>query len=138
MYSVSIGGFDTHADEKAKQTALLADLSTSIATFMRQIDNTACRDDVTVFAYSEFGRRVPANLSQGTDHGTAGPAFVIGNRVSGGFYGEEPSLTDLISDDLRVTTDFRDIYATLLERGLGADAGPSLGSWSSRLPLFKS
>ena len=137
IYSVSIGGFDTHADEKSKQTALLADLSNSIATFMRQIDNTQRHDDVTLFAYSEFGRRVPANLSQGTDHGTAGPAFVVGNRIAGGFYGEQPSLTDLVADDLRVTTDFRDIYGTLLERGLGADSGASLGTWKGRLPLFK-
>lgn len=135
-YSVSLSGFDTHADEKGKQTALLTELSAAIDRFQQQIDATTRRDDVTVLVYSEFGRRVPGNLSQGTDHGTSGPAFVIGNAVKGGFYGDQPGLSDLRDDDLQVTTDFRDIYATLLEGVLDTDAAAILNGWRGRLPLL--
>jgi uncharacterized protein (DUF1501 family) len=79
-------------------------------------------------AYSEFGRRVAANASQGTDHGTAGPVFVAGVHVKGGFYAEEPSLTDLDHGDLKFTTDFRDIYHELLSRTVGTDPTPSVGA----------
>ena len=133
VYSVSLGGFDTHSNEKGAQAALLKQVSSSISAFMRQIGATSRADDVTVFVYSEFGRRVSANLSKGTDHGTAGPAFILGNRVKGGFYGEQPSLTKLWNDDLEITTDFRDIYASLLETALASDAEPVLGPWAGRL-----
>ena len=71
--------------------------------------------------YSEFGRRVTANASDGTDHGTASPVLLAGTGVRGGFYGEQPSLTDLDEGDLKYTVDFRAIYAELLETKLGAD-----------------
>ena len=74
-----------------------------------------------------------ANASQGTDHGTAGPALVAGVPVKGGFYGEEPSLTDLHSGDLKVTTDFRDIYYELLSRIVGTDPTPSVGTGRTSL-----
>ena len=133
VYSVSLGGFDTHSNEKGAQTTLLKQVSQSITNFMKQIGATQRANDVTVFVYSEFGRRVAANLSQGTDHGTAGPAFIIGNAVKGGFYGAQPSLTNLWNGDLEVNTDFRDIYASLLERSLGADPEAVLGPWRGRL-----
>lgn len=133
VYSVSLGGFDTHSNEKGAQSALLAQVSQSISNFMKQIGATSRADDVTVFVYSEFGRRVAANLSNGTDHGTAGPAFIVGNKVKGGFYGEQPSLTKLWNGDLEVRTDFRDIYASLLETVLQTDAAPILGDWRGRL-----
>ena len=88
--------------------------------------------------YSEFGRRVAANSSDGTDHGTAGPVLVAGARVRGGFHGEQPSLTDLDHGDLRPTTDFRDIYAALLAGVLGADPGRVLDGHDRRLPLVVS
>jgi uncharacterized protein (DUF1501 family) len=84
-------------------------------------------------AYSEFGRRVRANASQGTDHGTAGPVFVAGVPVKGGFYGAEPSLTNLDNGDLKFTTDFRDVYYELLSRTVGTDPTPSVGT--GRTPL---
>ena len=133
VYSVSLGGFDTHSNEKGAQTTLLKQVSQSITNFMKQIGATQRANDVTVFVYSEFGRRVAANLSQGTDHGTAGLAFIIGNAVKGGFYGAQPSLTNLWNGDLEVNTDFRDIYASLLERSLGADPEAVLGPWRGRL-----
>jgi uncharacterized protein (DUF1501 family) len=76
---------------------------------------------VVVLVYSEFGRRVHANGSDGTDHGTAGPLFMAGDKVRGGFYGAQPSLSELSNGDLVATTDFRDVYGTVLRGVLGAD-----------------
>jgi uncharacterized protein (DUF1501 family) len=86
--------------------------------------------------YSEFGRRVNANASDGTDHGTAGPVFVVGAPVRGGFYGDEPSLRDLSDGDLKTTTDFRDIYYEILAHTLATDPEPVLGSGRRALGLF--
>jgi uncharacterized protein (DUF1501 family) len=94
---------------------------------------------VTILVYSEFGRRVRANASQGTDHGTSGPVFIMGEKVAGGFYGDQPSLTNLKEDDLQVTTDFRDIYATLLERVLNSPKERVIQNWKSSISdLIKS
>jgi uncharacterized protein (DUF1501 family) len=87
-----------------------------------------------VLVYSEFGRRVGANASDGTDHGTAGPVFVLGDAVHGGFYGEQPSLTDLDNGDLKESTDFRDVYATMLHGVLGSDPGKVLSGHDTLLP----
>jgi len=90
-----------------------------------------------VLVYSEFGRRVKANGTQGTDHGTAGPVFVIGNGVDGGkFYGDEPSLSKLVDGNLAITTDFRDVYAAMLEDVLKIPAGQVIPGWGSKLPLM--
>ena len=136
VWSVSLGGFDTHADEKRSQSALLGAVSNSLSRFLSQIRSTNRKSDVVVLAYSEFGRRVRGNASQGTDHGTSGPVFVLGEKVKGGFYGDNPSLNSLINDDLAVTTDFRDIYATLLEKVLGTPAEQVLGVWKGRTPFM--
>ncbi|OIQ70553.1 hypothetical protein GALL_478350 [mine drainage metagenome] len=138
VWSVSLGGFDTHADEKGAQSILIGSVSDSIARFLSQIRSTNRSKDVVVMAYSEFGRRVKGNSSQGTDHGTSGPVFVMGEKVAGGFYGDQPSLTQLNAGDLSVTTDFRDVYASLLEGVLATPADSVLGKWSGRTPLLKS
>jgi uncharacterized protein (DUF1501 family) len=132
-YSVSLGGFDTHANEKATQEKLLSDLDKALIPFVDRMSRTDRGRNVVVLVYSEFGRRVRANASDGTDHGTAGPAFLLGQPVNGGFYGRQPSLTDLDDGDLKETTDFRDIYATLLDRVLGADPGAILDGHPGRL-----
>jgi uncharacterized protein (DUF1501 family) len=132
-YSVSLGGFDTHANEKLTQEKLLSDLDKALIPFVDRMSGTDRGRNVVVLVYSEFGRRVRANASDGTDHGTAGPAFLLGQPVKGGFYGRQPSLTDLDDGDLRETTDFRDIYATLLDRVLRADPGRILGDHQGRL-----
>ena len=132
VWSVSLGGFDTHANEKGAQSILLGNVSASIARFMSQMRATNREKDVVILAYSEFGRRVKANASLGTDHGTSGPVFVIGDRIKGGFYGDQPSLKNLVSGDLAVTTDFRDIYGTLLEGILKSPAETVLGKWTGR------
>ena len=123
VYAVSLGGFDTHADEKGTQTRLLGELDRAVSGFLRGLEADERGRRVVVAVYSEFGRRVAANASDGTDHGTAGTVFVAGRSVRGGYHGDQPSLTALDDGDLRVTTDFRSVYATLLERVLGTDAG---------------
>ncbi|HEU4422934.1 MAG TPA: DUF1501 domain-containing protein, partial [Pilimelia sp.] len=113
VYSVSLGGFDTHAHERVGHEALLRQLDQALASFVDRMARTPAGRGVTVVVYSEFGRRVRANASDGTDHGTAGPVFVLGPRVIGGLYGEQPSLTDLDDGDLKATMDFRAVFATV-------------------------
>src|SRR5438132_1266939 len=88
---------------------------------------------VMVLASSEFGRRVAENGSGGTDHGTAAPMFVFGNGLKGGLYGAQPSLADLVDGDLKHVIDFRSVYATVLDRWLGADPVEILGSSFDRV-----
>jgi len=133
VWSVSLGGFDTHANEANAQAELLGVVSDSLSRFMGQLKATTRSNDVTIMVYSEFGRRVAGNGSQGTDHGTSGPMFVVGNGVKGGFYGEQPSLKNLYKGDLAVTTDFRDVYATMIEKVLKSPVGPTLGTWAGRV-----
>ena len=83
--------------------------------------------------WSEFGRRVKENAQQGTDHGSAGPLFLLGGQVKGGFYGAPPSLTNLDDGNLRFTTDFRSVYATVLETWLGASSDDVLGKRFDKL-----
>ncbi|WP_328330300.1 DUF1501 domain-containing protein [Kribbella sp. NBC_00382] len=120
-YSVSLGGFDTHADERGTQERLLGELDGALTPFVQRMRKTDRGKQVVVLVYSEFGRRVHANGSDGTDHGTAGPLFMLGDKIRGGFYGAQPSLTDLSNGDLVATTDFRDVYGTVLRDVLGAD-----------------
>lgn len=129
VYSVSLGGFDLHADGREAQQAQLERLDKPLAAFAGRM---AGRGVVTA-VYSEFGRRVRANASDGTDHGTASDVFLLGDGVRGGLHGEQPSLTDLDDGDLRHTTDFRDVYASLLGDVLGADPARTLGGWGGRL-----
>ena len=136
VWSVSLGGFDTHANEANAQAALLGVVSDSLSRFMGQLKATTRSNDVTIRVYSEFGRRVVGNGSEGTDHGTSGPMFLIGNSVKGGFYGDQPSLKNLVKGDLAVTTDFRDVYATVLEKVLKSPSDPTIGKWSGRVNCF--
>jgi uncharacterized protein (DUF1501 family) len=135
VYAVSLGGFDTHSAEKGTQSTLLGEVSAAISAFQQRISAGDRAKDVVLLAYTEFGRRVTANANEGTDHGTAGPVFVVGDSVAGGFVGEQPSLTDLDQGDLRFTTDFRSVYATVLADVLGADPGRALGGAFPLLPL---
>ncbi|MGI9145824.1 MAG: DUF1501 domain-containing protein [Chloroflexota bacterium] len=128
LFSVSMGGFDTHANQKVNQDKLLGQLGDAIDAFMLDLANMNKQDDVTIMTFSEFGRRVKQNGSEGTDHGTAEPMFVIGNKVQGGMYGTYPSLADLDSNgDLKFSADFRSVYAGILRDVVGADPAPILG-----------
>lgn len=129
VYLAHLGGFDTHANERGTQQRLLQSFDEAVTGFLQQVAGA----NVVVLAYSEFGRRVAANASQGTDHGTAGPVFVAGAPVKGGFYGDEPSLTDLDHGDLKYTTDFRDVYHELLVGTLRTDPTPSVGAGRTNL-----
>lgn len=129
VYLAHLGGFDTHANERGTQQRLLQSFDEAVTGFLQQVAGA----NVVVLAYSEFGRRVAANASQGTDHGTAGPVFVAGAPVKGGFHGDEPSLTDLDHGDLKYTTDFRDVYHELLVGTLRTDPTPSVGTGRANL-----
>ncbi|WP_305787880.1 DUF1501 domain-containing protein [Symbioplanes lichenis] len=129
VYSVSMGGFDLHADGKEAQQAQLERLDKPLAAFAERMAGQG----VVVAVYSEFGRRVHANASDGTDHGTASDVLLLGDGVHGGLHGEAPSLTDLDDGDLKYTVDFRDVYAALLADVLGADPQRTLDGWKGRL-----
>ena len=136
VWSVSLGGFDTHANELSAQSLLLGSVSNSISKFMSQMRTIGRSRDVTIMVYSEFGRRVSANASNGTDHGTSGPVFIIGERVVGGFHGDQPPLNRLKDGDLAVTTDFRSVYGSVLEGVLYTPVDRVISGWNDRLPLF--
>jgi uncharacterized protein (DUF1501 family) len=121
VYAVSLDGFDTHAGEKATQSSLLGELDSALSGFLSDMAKVPRGRGVSVLVYSEFGRRVAANASQGTDHGTAGPVFVAGVPVRGGFYGDQPSLSDLADGDLKSNVDFRAVYGELVTKVLRAD-----------------
>jgi uncharacterized protein (DUF1501 family) len=126
LFSVSMGGFDTHANQKDTQNKLLGQLGDAVDAFMLDLANMNMQDNVTIMTFSEFGRRAKQNGSNGTDHGTAEPMFIIGNKVQGGLYGTYPSLTNLDSGDLKFNADFRSIYAGILKDVVGADPSPIL------------
>ena len=113
--------FDTHVYQGDPHARLWSYTSDHIAAFVRDMARLGRADDVVVMAFSEFGRRVAENTSLGTDHGAAGPAFIIGKPVLGGHYGGLPSLTDLDEGNLRFTTDYRRLYATLIKGWMGQD-----------------
>ena len=98
---VSLGDFGTHADERAAHRSLLKALDDALTPFLHEMRSSSFGKNVVVMVYSEFGRRVAANACAGTDHGTSGPVFIAGAHVKGGFYGDEPSLTDLDDGDLK-------------------------------------
>ncbi len=133
---VSIGGFDTHADQLTDQGRQLALLSSALSVFYADIKAHGLDSKVLIMTWSEFGRRVKSNASLGTDHGSAAPLFFIGTPVKGGLYGERPSLTNLDNGNLKYTVDFRSAYATALESWLGAPSKDLLGGSFTPLPLL--
>jgi uncharacterized protein (DUF1501 family) len=134
VFSVSLGGFDFHASEKVAEERLLSTLDTAVSAFVTRMGKSEHGKKVTVLVYSEFGRRVKANASDGTDHGTASNVFVLGPELAGGrLINPQPSLTDLDAGDLKFHQDFRDIYAAMLVDVLGADPAPVLDGWTGHL-----
>ena len=125
LFSVSMGGFDTHANQVPTQERLLGVLATELAVLRRNLIAADLWKNVTVLTYSEFGRRARQNASGGTDHGTAAPLFVMGGGVKGGLHGAYPSLSDLQDGDLKHTVDFRSVFATMAQGcwGLQRDFG---------------
>ena len=123
LYYVSFPNnlFDTHVHQPDVHARLLTYASDAIAGFMEDLERLGHADNVAVMAFTEFGRRVEENASNGTDHGTATPMFVFGKSVQGGLYGTPPSLTELDDGNLIHTTDFRRVYASMITEWLGHD-----------------
>jgi uncharacterized protein (DUF1501 family) len=129
IYVTGLGSFDTHANQAGDHARLLQWLSDGLAAFHQDVVAHGRGDDVVVMTFSEFGRRVNENESFGTDHGTAAPLFVLGNAVSGGIYGDHPSLVTLDDNyDLIHEIDFRSVYATVLRHWLQVEPESILGS----------
>jgi uncharacterized protein (DUF1501 family) len=136
VWEVNLSSFDTHTGEQGDQNSLLAEVDTAIGDFMTKISAGSHSHDVTVMIYSEFGRRVASNASDGTDHGTSAPVLLIGNGVKGGLYGEQPSLKRLDENgNLRVTTDFRAVYGGLLHDVLETPVRDVIPSWNGALSV---
>lgn len=127
VYYANMSGFDTHASQRGPHENLLKELAEAISSFYKDLEAQGNVDRVIVLAFSEFGRRVAENGSGGTDHGTAAPMFLFGKPLKGGLYGTQPNLTDLTEGDLKHGIDFRSVYATVLDRWLGADPAKILG-----------
>lgn len=137
IFYTALDGFDTHANQLGTHAALLTELSESIAAFHKDLTTAGQADRVALLTFSEFGRRVAENASMGTDHGAAAPLFVVGPVAKAGLIGAHPSLESLDEGDLKHHTDFRRVYATLLETWLGCPSAPVIGSGFPPLELFK-
>ena len=127
VYYVSLGGFDTHSGQRNRHDRLMLDLSRNMKAFMTDLKRTGQSERVLTMGFSEFGRRVKANASAGTDHGSGGGMFLFGSPVQGGIVNEHPSLTELERGDLKWKTDFRSVYATVIENWMGGNAETVLG-----------
>jgi len=130
--------FDTHANQAVGHANLLQDVAVNVDSFMTDIRQLGKSDNVTLFFYSEFGRRAMDNGS-GTDHGTGGVAFVLGDHVKGGLYGEYPSLEPNKLEDggnLQHNVDFRSVYTTLLDQWMGLDAKAIVGGNFEPVPFL--
>jgi uncharacterized protein (DUF1501 family) len=130
--------FDTHVYQNNLHQRLLTYTADAVAGFFQDLQRIGRADEVVMLIFSEFGRRVAENTNRGTDHGTANLMFVVGSSVQGGQYGEPPDLTVLDeTDNLRYTTDFRRVYASVIAGWLGfTDTAAVLGAQFEPFPLF--
>ncbi len=136
IYYVSFGGFDTHNNQRNRHDQLMAQLDVALSAFMADLKAQGLSEKVLVLSFSEFGRRVAENGSQGTDHGVAGPMFLFGDGVKAGLHGKHPSLTDLDKGDLKMTTDFRSVYASVLDDWIGVAPEKVLGRRYAKVPVI--
>ena len=127
VYSTELDGFDTHGNQNTTHPGLLRHLADSLKVFQDDLRASGDAERVLVLVYSEFGRRVQENGSAGTDHGTAGPVFVLGPAVRAGVHGPRSDLTELIDGDPVPTTDFRRVYSEVLDAWLRIDSSSVLG-----------
>ncbi len=126
VYYVGMGGFDTHANQSFTQQRLLSEYASAVQAFYAELKALRQDQRVLTLTFSEFGRRVQQNASNGTDHGTAGPVFLAGPMVQPGVHGARPSLGSLDDGDLKYTVDFRTIYAAILDNWMKIDSQPAL------------
>ena len=128
VYYVSLGSFDTHINQDAQQQRLFTELNDAVTAFVKDLKSNNRFNDVMLFTFSEFGRRVEQNASGGTDHGTANNMFFIsGGLNKKGLINDIPSLSDLDEGDLKYKVDFKNVYATILNKWLNADDQNILG-----------
>ena len=141
MYLVSLGGFDTHAGQADTHARLLGELAGALDAFFRDLRTSGDDRRTLAATFSEFGRRVEENGSKGTDHGSSAPLFLAGPAATGGLHGDAPDLSDLDRvGNMRHATDFRRVYATLIERWLGLDPAVSasvMGGAFETLPIVE-
>ncbi len=137
VYYLIQSGYDTHAVQLPTQSRLLREFAGALRAFLDDLAAANLADRILVMAFSEFGRRPEENGSLGTDHGTAGPLFLAGPSVNAGVFGRTPQLGTLENGDLTWSTDFRSVYATLLERWLKLPADEVIGRHFDTMPLLK-
>ncbi|MDQ6761199.1 MAG: DUF1501 domain-containing protein, partial [Bacteroidota bacterium] len=129
VYYLSLGSFDTHVNQENQQKRLFTELNDAISAFVKDLKDNNRFQDVMLMTFSEFGRRVSQNASGGTDHGTANNMFFIGGGLKQkGIINAMPDLNDLNDGDLKHTVDFKNVYATVLNKWLGADDKEILGN----------
>ena len=136
VYYVSQGGFDTHFGQQNVHPGLMAEWSQAVKAFHDDLVRLKQDHRVLMLTFSEFGRRVKENFSQGTDHGVAGPVFLYGTPVAGGVIGDHPSLSDLNKGDLKSATDFRTIYAGIAQDWMEVDPARVIGEQFKPLPFL--
>jgi len=136
VYFVSIGGFDTHSNQLNNHSNLLGQLSDALYSFQKDLEGHKLDKQVTTMTFSEFGRRPSENDSAGTDHGTAAPLFVVGSNVKGGMYGSAPSLKLQKNQDVEFSTDFRQVYSTMLDKWMNCSSKSVLGRNYPILPFI--
>ena len=137
LFYVSIDGFDTHAAQANTHQQLLNQLSGAVTAFYQDLAARGHKDRLLVMTFSEFGRRARENGSRGTDHGSAAPMFLIGGKVHPGLVGDHPSLTQIEAGNLKHHTDFRQVYATVLDKWLGVPSKEVLGQEFGHLNVVR-
>jgi uncharacterized protein (DUF1501 family) len=137
VFYVSMGDFDTHANQANSHSNLMQELSGAMTAFYKDLAARGQKDRVLMMTFSEFGRRARENGSRGTDHGSAAPMFLVGGKVKAGIVGKHPSLTDIADGNLKHHTDFRQVYAAVLDGWLGVPSKEVLGSAFSPVPVLK-
>jgi len=137
VYYVSKGGFDTHANQPGSHNNLLRQVAEAMRAFNDDIKAQGNQERVLTMVFSEFGRRVQQNASQGTDHGTAAPMFLMGTMVKPGIVGNHPSLTELDQGDLKFGIDFRSVYASVLEDWMQSPSAKVLGGSYAKPSLIR-
>jgi uncharacterized protein (DUF1501 family) len=138
VFYVSQGGYDTHVGQRGAQDARLRELGDALKAFTDDLTALGEFDRVTIMTFSEFGRRVTENGSQGTDHGAAAPMFLVGSRLKAGLIGNEASLApaDLQDGDIQFGTDFRSVYGSILQDWLKTNPAPILGRPFPGVPVI--
>lgn len=137
VYYVSLGSFDTHINQNATQKRLFTELNDAVGAFVKDLKSNNRFEDVLIFTFSEFGRRVAQNASGGTDHGTANNVMLVsGGLKQKGLINALPDLSDLNEGDLQYKIDFKEIYATILNKWLQTDATKILGKKYSELSFI--